>query len=56
MGRLILRKDIKDPNKKDFWKCSAQFLKYTFASCTNQLAHLFKYTELCPTRKAGRTG
>jgi hypothetical protein len=56
MGRLILRKAIKDPKKKEFWKCSAQFLKYPMASSAQQLAHLFKYTELCPTRKAGRTG
>jgi hypothetical protein len=56
MGRLILRKAIKDPKKNEFWKCSAQFLKYPFASSTHQLAHLFKYSELCPTRKAGRTG
>jgi hypothetical protein len=56
MGRLILRKAIKNPKKKEFWKCIAQFLKYPMASSTHQLAHLFKYSELCPARKAGLTG
>jgi hypothetical protein len=56
MGRLISRKVINDPKKKEFWKYSAQFLKYPLASSSHQLAHLCKYSELCPAHKAGSSG
>jgi hypothetical protein len=42
--------------EKEILAIRNQFLKYPLASSSHQLAHLFKYSELCPAHKAGRTG
>jgi hypothetical protein len=42
--------------EKEILEISHQFSKYPMASLAHQLAHLFKYTDLCPAHKAGSSG
>lgn len=52
MGRLILRKFSRDSKKKKFWNLQIKF-KVSEGKRAHHLAHLLKYSELCPSRKAG---